>query len=69
MRPANVECYSGHRYGGRPVSFTVDGATYRVNRIENEWLAPGKRYFSIRAEKGELFDLCYDEQKDEWLVT
>ena len=69
MRPVNVRCYSGHRYGERPLSFTVEGVSYTVNRIENEWLGPGKRYFRICTEKGELFDLCYDEQKDEWLVT
>jgi hypothetical protein len=51
------------------LSFTVEGVTHTVNRIENEWLGPGKRYFSVCTEKGELFDLCYDEQKDEWLVT
>ena len=51
------------------MSFTVEGVTHTVKRIENEWLGRGKRYFNICTEKGELFDLCYDEQKDEWLVT
>lgn len=69
MRPANVTCYSGHRYGERPLSFTLEGATYRVNGIENECLDSGKRRFRIRTENGEFFELCYDEQKDEWLVT
>lgn len=69
MKPADVRCYSGRRYSERPVSFTVEGLTHRVRRVENEWLEPGKRHFVVCTENGELFDLCHDELTDEWLVT
>ena len=34
MRHVDVRCYSGRRYGERPLSFTVEGMTYTVNNRE-----------------------------------
>ena len=47
MRPVDVRCYSGRRCSERQLSFTVEGMTYTVDRIENEWLESGKGYFRI----------------------
>lgn len=69
MRSINVRCHSSHRYAERPISFTLEGVTHTVSRIEKEWLGPGKRYFTISTENSEIFELCYDEQRDEWSIT
>ena len=69
MRSVKVTCHSSHRYAERPMSFTAEGVTYTVSRIETEWLGPGKRYFRIRAENGQFFELCYDDEKDEWFIA
>lgn len=66
--PENVACYSGGRYGERPTSFTWRGCEYRVRIIESEWLEPGARHFRLRAEDDRLFELCYYEGADRWLI-
>ena len=63
-----VQCYSGHTYAERPDSFLWQGELHRVQRIEREWLEPGERHFRIRTGENKLFELCYNESKDEWLL-
>jgi hypothetical protein len=64
----SVACYSGARYAERPTSFDWRGAGYSVKRVESEWLEPGERHFRVRTEDDRLFELCYDERADLWLI-
>jgi hypothetical protein len=66
--PLSVACYSGSRYGERPTSFVWHGARHRVGSIVSEWLEPGCRHFRVRTEDDRLFELCYDEDADRWLI-
>lgn len=68
MKDLEVHCHSERHYPERPVSFTLDGATYKVERIDREWLEPGVRHFRICTEGKKFFELCYDEQNDEWSI-
>lgn len=63
-----VSCYSGFTYAERPLSFVWNGQVLDVKAVENTWVEPGKRHFRVRADDT-LFELCYDEFKDEWSVT
>ena len=66
--PGKVDCYSGGRYGERPTSFTWEGSEHKVRNIESEWLEPGARHFRLRTEDDRLFELCYYEGADRWLI-
>ncbi len=61
-----VNCYSGHIYPERPVSFTWQSAQYEVEKIEKTWLEPQERCFLVRTRDNKLFQLCYNELTDQW---
>jgi hypothetical protein len=63
-----VECYSGSRYGERPLSFTLDGEPYIVKVVEKSWRTPSALHFRVRTEDGESFELAYDEEVDQWRI-
>ncbi len=63
-----VECYSGSRYGERPLSFTLDGEPYIVKVVEKSWRTPSALHFRVRTEDGESFELAYHEKADSWNV-
>jgi hypothetical protein len=64
-----VKCYSGHTYAERPESFLWEGIEYKVKETEKAWQEPGKRYFQVRTSGNKLFQLCYNEAKDQWSLT
>lgn len=64
-----VRCYSGHVYAERPQAFLWQGEEYRVEGIERAWREPGERYFRVRTANNQRFELCYNEAKDQWLLT
>jgi hypothetical protein len=66
MQPVKVRCYSGQTYAERPASFIWEGAEYKVQKLEKEWLEPGEKHFLVHSEDERLFELCYHEQEDEW---
>ena len=69
MNGVQVTCYSGHTYVERPASFTWRDVTYTVQRVEKEWREPGMKCFRVSTEDNKLFELCYNEQKDEWSIS
>jgi hypothetical protein len=44
----------------------VGGIEYEVEAIEKPWQEPGERYFRVRAGGNKLFQLCYNETKQQW---
>lgn len=69
MKAVCVQCYSGRTYAERPASFIWRDVTYRIAQVEREWLEPGAKHFLVSTEGGESFELCYNDQKDEWSVS
>ena len=61
-----VNCYSGHTYAERPVSFLWQGIEYEVREIERTWQEPGEKHFQIRTKHNKLFQLCFNEIEKEW---
>jgi len=61
-----VTCYSGHTYAERPKSFEWQGREYEVKEIEKAWQEPGKKLFKVITNKGEIFELCYNEAEEQW---
>ena len=66
MNNLKVNCYAGHTYAQRPVSFTLEGKEYEVKEVEKEWLEPGERCFIVRTSDNKTFRFCYNEAKDQW---
>jgi hypothetical protein len=64
-----VQCYSGHTYAERPDSFVFQSTAHKVEKVEKEWREPGERHFQVRTQDNKLFELCYNEQKDEWALV
>jgi Domain of unknown function (DUF6504) len=63
-----VTCYAGRTSAERPTSFLWKGRVHRVRKIEGEWREPGAKRFRLRSEDDRLFELCYYEGSDRWLV-
>jgi hypothetical protein len=63
-----VSCYSGYRYGERPVSFKLLERTLVVQEIIDQWYGEDYLYFKIRADK-QVYLLKYDQAKDRWSLT
>lgn len=61
-----VQCYSGSRYGERPLSFTLHHETYVVKVVERSWRSPSALHFLVKTEDNESFELAYYEKADEW---
>jgi len=68
MVELKVNCYSGHTYAERPLSFTWQGIDYRVKEIEKAWQEPRKRCFLVKTRDNKSFKLCYNEAQDEWSI-
>jgi len=67
-KASQVECYSGGRYGERPLSFVLDDERYVVRAVERSWRTPSALHFRVRTEDGESFELAYYEKADSWNV-
>lgn len=64
-----VSCYSGYRYGERPVSFKLLERTFNVQEILDQWYGEDHLYFKIRADDQRVYLLKYDQAKDLWSLT
>ena len=64
-----VNCYSGHTYAERPLSFLWEGVEYEVEKIEKEWREPEEKHFKVRTRDNKLFQLCYNETEGWWSLT
>ena len=64
-----VSCYSGYRYGERPVSFKLRERTFNVREIVDQWYGEVHLYFKIRADDQRIYLLKYDQVKDQWSLT
>ncbi len=69
MREVQVQCYSGYTYAEHPASFVYQGVVYKVEKVEREWREPGERHFRVCTEDNKSFELCYNEQEDEWCIA
>ncbi|MGZ6346542.1 MAG: hypothetical protein ACXWNC_03085 [Anaerolineales bacterium] len=57
----NVDCYSGSAYGERPLALTWQGQRYSILEVLSEGLTPQAKWFRVRTETGDIFELSYME--------
>jgi hypothetical protein len=63
-----VECYSGYRYGERPRAVYWQGARLEVKTVLERWRGIDGNCFKVLTVDGQIFQLCYSEDLDEWWV-
>ncbi len=64
-----VSCYSGFRYGERPITFKLLNRTFTIEEILDQWYGPDYLYFKVRADDGKIYLMKYDRGKDQWYLT
>lgn len=64
-----VSCYSGYRYGERPISFKLLEKTFAVEEIIDRWYGEDYLYFKVRADDQRIYLLKYDQHQDVWFLT
>ncbi len=64
-----VICYSGYRYGERPLSFTLLERTFRVEEILDRWYGEDYSYFKVRADDRKVYLLKHDQAQDLWFLS
>ncbi len=60
-----VECYSGSTYGERPMALTWQGKRYTILEILSQGRTPQVKWFRVRTEAGDLFELSFNEAAGE----
>jgi len=64
----NVECHSGFVYADKPVALTLEGQRLEITGILDQWRLPGQRCFRVETSDGQMFELSYSENEDEWHI-
>lgn len=64
-----MECYSGYRYGERPVAFYLHGRRHVIEFVEKSWRTPSALHFRVRTRQGEVFQMTYGHEADEWSIV
>lgn len=63
-----VECYSGVEYGERPRVFLFQGQRYQVAEVLGRWRTPEGRFFRVRTEDDQIFQLIENVLDETWTV-
>jgi hypothetical protein len=66
---SKVSCYSGHTYAQRPRAFFWQGEEYEVSAVVSEEHTPQGKKFLVKTTGGELFNLDYTIDIDDWQVN
>jgi hypothetical protein len=63
-----VESYAGYMSPERPRAFTWQGERIEIAEILVTGRLPGEHWFKVRSSGGEVFDLTYTTESDEWHI-
>ena len=66
---ADVECYSGYRYGERPLAFHWHGERLEIEQIETQERHREGWFFRVVTCGGQIFELLFDEGLDNWVIN
>jgi hypothetical protein len=67
--PERVECYSGYEYPERPYAFHWQDRRLEVSEVMQTWRTPQGKYFQVKTEDMQIFELVYKESEDDWLIV
>jgi len=63
-----VECRSDLNYADLPLAFYWHGRREKVDELLASWRSPQGKGFRVKAAGNQVFELFYDEEKDEWNI-
>ena len=63
-----VECYSGHKAGERPIKFALKDTVLFVDSIQDQWYGPDDTYFRVVADDGNTYVIGHNGKNDEWTL-
>jgi len=66
---AEVECYSGSRYGERPLRFLRAGQWYEIEEVDASWRTPSALHFRVRTVDDDCYELAYRERVEQWFIV
>ncbi len=61
-----VSSYSGYQANERPASFSLEGHSYRVEEVLDQWHDPDGVYCKVRADDQNLYILRCHISSDTW---
>ena len=64
-----VECYAGYRGEQTPRRFHLHERAFDVDRVLDQWLAPGHRYFKVQTPEGDVCIVRHDVASGAWELT
>ena len=56
------------RTNERPLRFTLDEDTYKLETTEDRWYESGYEFFKVFTRDSKQYLLRYDQQRDEWTL-
>ena len=68
MSESPVICRSDSSYAERPIGLIWQGQRLDILAILDRWRTPEGKWFRVVAGGDEVFELFYNEQRDEWSV-
>ncbi len=63
-----MECRSDLNYADTPLAFQWESRRLQVEEVLQRWRTPQGRGFRVKAGEGRVFELIYDEAKDQWQI-
>jgi hypothetical protein len=63
-----VSCRSDSEYAERPTSFCWQGERLEVLEVLARWRTPEGKWFRVRVQNEQVFELCYDQVGDAWNI-
>ena len=64
-----VSAYSGFKANERPTRFVLDGHSYEVLEVLDQWYGPDSHDFKVKADDQNLYILRYHSVLEEWSLV
>lgn len=65
---AQVFCRSSSEYAEQPTALVWEGNRLEINEIVSRGRVPEGKIFRVRTDDERIFDLNYDQLRDEWQI-
>ena len=63
-----VSAYNWSKANERPCRFVLEGRSYEVLEVLDQWYGPDSRYFKVKADDQNLYILRYHSVLEEWTL-
>ncbi len=64
-----MACRSDSEYAESPIVLTWEGQRLEIAEIQARWRTPEGKFFLVHVQDGRIFELCYQQAVDAWIIT